>query len=1075
MTHDGRTDGSDPTNEESASVNRRTYLKASFAAAAIGTPALTGRATATTRYGISFDRIVNAVDDLGWDPTGTQDITVPTDRGLLIEVPPGEYVFEGTGTEEALISGTLVRWGLRGLGDDPSDVVFRTSNGQSTNFIVSGWSSRDVLVENFTLDNTMSSTGGDIGNGLRVQDGLEVHNIDHIGFTGRNPDGRWSIVPTILSEDGAGVIENYRKTGPSLFVGSGDSRGAGGVFHNHRGTVTFRGCHIANQGGSGGLYTGKHPGDIVFENCHFENNDMAGVRTSAGVELRNCTVVVDWDNAHPENVIDEPIGTSGVYLASGPYTKSGGGIYGCDLRLKSTYTPGLAGIVVNPSEGAIDIHDTTIQMDVDGMPAVWVMDPEEPRFSNDGTPETPWGADIETLVISGTGDMDGRGTIRLDGRDGTTIRNSCLRVDSAADGIVVRDAANCSVSDTNIVVGGRATDFEGSTVSTSGLTANATCPHAPDAPDDGAGEDAPTTGFAASAPTDGNLIFNSVGELQAVARQAEAGNEPWVSARTQVLNAAERAVDATPVGYTFDDGREKAEAARDNIRNTALAYAFTDEERFAEAAVEHLHAFLVDPATRYSPTEGSMENGYGGKERIINSLVVPGILFGASVVKNHPHWEEFGGEQQVQDWCRTYLQTCREYSLQRWGDEDRLYKYSSNRFTYRMSDRMANASYLRDDDEWDDIMRIWDNIHNARYRFDTGANLIVDENGAPNGRSRSSGWEYALFDLDALVACAEIAHHNGVDLYNYQDAPAEADIQFDGHKGTRDGPLLHRTFEWFNNVFYNPDEFVGRLDEGVVPPNVGATGRGLTAYEYASSRYDGTLGEEIRAVRDRFMPRPTPNRKYTGFPTLTHADLHTLDTERTGGSEGGDTGSGDGSTDRPTDTSDAREIRLQGVGSTATYRIETTEGIWGTEPKEASPDGALSVTSTIGGYGSDPFLFRGEIAAFEFLDGTADVFLDQQQVDPETLAEGEGTTDPSTLPNLIVFDGTGDNGQASYSFTIDGEVVKSRSVGTINDSDVIDGQTVTGTVNGGVDAFRFSGDLTQFDVDGTVVVRFELP
>lgn len=106
MAHDAAhgPESEEESSEKAAEVgnsllNRRSYMKLSAAAAAaMGTAAATGTAAAaTSRHGISFDRVVNAVDDLGWDPGGNQEIDVPTDDGLLIEVPAGEYVFRGSG------------------------------------------------------------------------------------------------------------------------------------------------------------------------------------------------------------------------------------------------------------------------------------------------------------------------------------------------------------------------------------------------------------------------------------------------------------------------------------------------------------------------------------------------------------------------------------------------------------------------------------------------------------------------------------------------------------------------------------------------------------------------------------------------------------------------------------------------------------------------------------------------------------------------------------------------------------------------------------------------------------------
>ena len=460
-------------------LNRRSYMKLSAAAAAaMGTAAVTGTASAaTTRHGISFDRVVNAVDDLGWDPEGNEPIDVPTDEGLLIEVPAGEYVFPLSGSEPHCIGGALRRWGIRGLGDSRNDVSFRTASGDSGYFIRSDPDSEGLLLENFEWDNTDDHTGGDIGNWLQAQDKLVVKDIDHVGFSGREPYCRWSILPEIKTAGGSGRIVNYTKTGPSVFAGHGASDGAGGVF-SHEGLLTFENCVIANQGGDGGLYTGKHNGKIVYDSCEFRNNDMAAIRAGAGCELRNCLILIDWDNAHPDNVIDdekEPTGTAGLYLSTAEYGKSGGGVYNCNFVFKSTYYKGMAGIHVNNSDGNFDIHDTRIQVDIDRMPAIWGGNPADQRFSSHETPEKPWGLDIRNVSITGSGDMRDDGAIFVENRHGTTIADSCIQTPNA-DGVHIDSARNCTIQNTNINAGGRATVFNNSSVDTSGVTKNDSCP-----------------------------------------------------------------------------------------------------------------------------------------------------------------------------------------------------------------------------------------------------------------------------------------------------------------------------------------------------------------------------------------------------------------------------------------------------------------------------------------------------------------------------------------------------------------------------------------------------------------------
>lgn len=91
----------------------------------------------------------------------------------------------------------------------------------------------------------------------------------------------------------------------------------------------------------------------------------------------------------------------------------------------------------------------------------------------------------------------------------------------------------------------------------------------------------------------------------------------------------------------------------------------------------------------------------------------------------------------------------------------------------------------------------------------------------------------------------------------------------------------------------------------------------------------------------------------------------------------------------------------------------------------------------------------------------------QSTVDPLPLptnpdAGGDGTQQDSTsLPSLLVIDGSSIQDSLNYEITVSGEIEKTDEVGSINDVDVINGSTATGWVTGTVDGYRFSGDITD--------------
>ncbi|MFC7156532.1 right-handed parallel beta-helix repeat-containing protein [Halomarina halobia] len=462
------------TESDASFLDRRTYLKlGATAAGVVAVGSRVGRAAGTTRHGIEFDRVLNAVEDLGMDPDGERPIDDAfygaMDDGTLVEFPPGRYLFT-----EYRDQRELNRFGVRGLGAHRRDVEFVTPPGESSYFL---WirDGSDILLENLTFQQRMRRDGGDIGNVIRIRDGLQIHDVEFAGFNTSGDTDRWALLPKLTDPDGEGLVTNLVHTGPSDFKPHGVNDGAGGVFHGHRGTITFRDCHIENAAGDGGLYTGKHEGAVNFENCLFKNNDMAVMRLGAGSYIRDSTVVIDWDDAHPDNTGD-PGGVNGLYFSSGPWGKTGGGVYNCDVIARSAYrdTPAMGVIAINASDGDVTIEDTRIRNDIDGQPAVFAYAPGE-RFSSHGTPpEDQWGITIDGVSVTGSARSE-RGAIVLDKRPESVVRDCCIQMEHG-DGIYLEDSPDCVVENTCINVPGEAVGYVRSSAETRDLRYDESCP-----------------------------------------------------------------------------------------------------------------------------------------------------------------------------------------------------------------------------------------------------------------------------------------------------------------------------------------------------------------------------------------------------------------------------------------------------------------------------------------------------------------------------------------------------------------------------------------------------------------------
>lgn len=174
-----------------------------------------------------------------------------------------------------------------------------------------------------------------------------------------------------------------------------------------------------------------------------------------------------------------------------------------------------------------------------------------------------------------------------------------------------------------------------------------------------------------------------------------------------------------------------------------------------------------------------------------------------------------------------------------------------------------------------------------------------------------------------------------------------------------------------------------------------------------------------------------------------------------------------------------------GASSPATYEFAVSDAIRKTTDCSASMDDSDvidsngSVAGSVVG-GTDSYRFAGDVTAFA-LDGSATVVLDGQEVDPSTLGSGDGSSGGSgggsgggstDLTNYVVIDGSVHGVRAHYSFEVTGDVEKDAERGSIQSNDRIDGTTVNGTVYGGVDAYRYSGSVTNFDTDDAVAVAF---
>ncbi len=532
------------SNDESATVfSRRRVLQsgvatASLAALGIGATDVV-RAT-TEDSGITFDRVVNIVDDLGGDPTGSKaidNLIKDAEReGTLIEFPAGEYRVKNT------IDVSADRFGLRGAGDGQTRFVPPTG---FRNPLVEVRGQDDFLFKGIDIECEGRSAS------IIVHCRHRFH-VEDVEFHGRGANSGYAWNFAIDDPDGTGILrDGVAKHGsdPSDYNG-GNGRIGVWVGLNHKGTVRVENCDI-REFGNNGMYAGRTPGNVQVIDSYFLNNNVAAVRISGKDSyVENCLIEVDFRKydgplAYPESgfncrgvVGDQKRGSS----TSKEFPPKDGPMEVRNSTININHTP----TDRRASQGAISIWgtsrmcrvtDTVINVDVDGVPAIHRERPgDRGNFRSDmADPPAPYWVELERVVITG---VASRGeALDITGAHGSKVTDCCIiQSGSNRDGAKFVNTDNGSVSFTNISVSDRAVRTENSTVTTEGITADDQCSVSVDGATDSGGSTDSSDSTDSGGSTDSSDSTDSGGSTDS--------SEPQFDHLLEVISAEN--ADTTP-------------------------------------------------------------------------------------------------------------------------------------------------------------------------------------------------------------------------------------------------------------------------------------------------------------------------------------------------------------------------------------------------------------------------------------------------------------------------------------------------------------------------------------------------
>lgn len=464
--------------EYGSSIGRRSYLKLTgTAAASLAAVSTVGQASAATaRHGISFDRVVNVVDDLGVDPSGGRVDNVIGQHakgGTLLVFPEGEYQFAQTQS----VSSNSGAIGFLGKGD----VSFVPPQGINTSIL--NVSANKILLENIDVDQTAENTT--TGFTVHSKNGFHVEDIEFVGrgmHKAHHTDNYISV--SVSNPNATGTLKNFVVMKGSAW---GHYRGATGIWvgSSHKGTVKIVDCHI-EECGSDGIYASRTPGDVHVEGGIYRNNNVCGVRISGEGSYVDGAVmeVVPEKYTGPHTQEESSFNLRGVVVEQKTVAQSlvkpaGVEVRNCDITIKENPTSG-AGIAAWSNGKTVTVKNTRIQVD-NNSPAVRR---EGRRYQGKNPPTgNPRWVRMNNCVITGSG--SGGAAVVATAADESEITNCYIKqTGSNRDGVQFVDSSSTLVQNSIIDVTGKAVVFN----SSSGKTINVANSGSPPSADIGASQ-----------------------------------------------------------------------------------------------------------------------------------------------------------------------------------------------------------------------------------------------------------------------------------------------------------------------------------------------------------------------------------------------------------------------------------------------------------------------------------------------------------------------------------------------------------------------------------------------------------
>lgn len=390
-----------------------------------------------------FDKVVNAVDDLGVDPTGQESVVGPitdaAEDGTLIVLPKEskllldrDLMFNVNGTLGMVGAGYESaeeppgEKGARFIAPEGKQVKIRTGPVQSG------------LFGNFVLD--MSSTESSVGIFPEAETFCYARDIriigvqDNTGSEKAQEENYPSCTPVTRNQDAAVRVQRlYTET--SGIAGMKNKGGSPGfwVGRENKGLTELVQCQSMNKADNG-IYGSRTPGDLHIIDGAYINNAVSQIRFAGkgSWAANGVSLLIDieqFNGPNPEEFNNSGIATNGVKTEMPSHiNKAGGGkLKNVEIVVRSARDFGYP-IAVRSHSGALTVEKTRVVNELD---TPWINASAPGGGGGQPQSKPPFGIKIKNTTFTGTHSSP---VVNIQGRPSSSIAETCLKMKGASPG-----------------------------------------------------------------------------------------------------------------------------------------------------------------------------------------------------------------------------------------------------------------------------------------------------------------------------------------------------------------------------------------------------------------------------------------------------------------------------------------------------------------------------------------------------------------------------------------------------------------------------------------------------------------